>query len=103
MDGLALNAATVLTIAGMASVTWVTRMSGYLFGRRLNIEGRTKAALEAMPPAILTAIIAPMILTQGGAEAIAALVTVIAAIRLPTIVAIVLGVGTVVLLRQMGI
>ena len=103
MDFWAADAATLVTIAGMALVTWCTRMSGYLFGRRLQIAGRTKAALEAMPPAILTAIIAPLVLTEGPAEAIAATVTVLAALRLPTLAAISLGVGAVVVLRHIGL
>ena len=99
-DLFSLQGATVLTIAGMALVTWLSRMTGYALARRVAITGNAKAALEAMPPAILTAIIAPMAFSEGIAEAVAAAVTVLAALRLPTLVAVAIGVATVVLIRQ---
>ncbi len=99
-DHFSLQSATVITIAGMAFVTWLCRMTGYALARRIAITGRAKAALEAMPPAILTAIIAPMAFSEGIAEAIAAAVTVLVAMRLPTLVAVAIGVATVVLIRQ---
>lgn len=99
-DLYSLEGATVLAIFGMALVTWLTRMTGYALARRVAITGRAKAALEAMPPAILTAIIAPMAFSEGIAEAIAAAVTVLAALRLPTLFAVILGVATVVFIRQ---
>lgn len=99
-DWLILDIPTVTAILGMALVTWATRMTGYALARRIVIAGRAKAALEAMPPAILTAIIAPMAFSEGIPEAAAAAVTVLAALRLPTLVAVVAGVVTVVLLRQ---
>lgn len=100
---LTLSAPTVVAILGMALVTWACRMTGYALARRIAITGRAKAALEAMPPAILTAIIAPMAFSEGIAEAMAAAVTVIAALRLPTLVAVGLGVATVVLVRHLTI
>ncbi|RVU33681.1 hypothetical protein EOI86_21245 [Hwanghaeella grinnelliae] len=101
MDNLfSLQGATVITILGMATVTWLCRMTGYALARRIAITGRAKAALEAMPPAILTAIIAPMAFSEGIPEATAAAVTVFAALRLPTLVAVAAGVATVVLMRQ---
>ena len=99
----ALSGPTLLTIAGMAGATWLTRVSGYLVGRWMRFGPRSKAALEAMPPAILTAIIAPMVLTEGIAEAAAAVVTVLAAMRLPTMAAVALGVAAVAGLRALGL
>lgn len=100
-DLISLQGATVITILGMALVTWLCRMTGYALARRVAITGRAKAALEAMPPAILTAIIAPMAFSEGIPEAVAAAVTVLTALRLPTLVAVVAGVATVVLMRQL--
>lgn len=102
-DLFSLNSATVITIVGMALVTWACRMTGYVLARRVAITGRAKAALEAMPPAILTAIIAPMAFSEGLPEAVAAAVTVLAALRLPTLVAVAAGVATVVLLRHLPV
>ena len=87
-------------IAGMALVTLATRWAGYLLVGRFRIEGRLKGALEAVPPAILTALVVPVSLAEGPAETLAAAVTVLAAWRLPTLAAVVIGVGAVVLLRM---
>ena len=56
-------------------------------------------AFEAIPAAVLVALIAPVALTTGRAETLAALVTCLAATRLPLLPTIVIGVLTVVVLR----
>ncbi|WP_259782696.1 AzlD family protein [Aestuariispira ectoiniformans] len=89
----------ILTILGMAAVTALTRYSGYWLMGRFAIKGRLAGALEAVPGAVLIAIITPTALDSGPAEAIAAIVTVILALRVPTLAAIAGGVGTVVALR----
>ena len=96
---MTLDPITVLAITGMAIATWATRIGGYLIISRLTLSGRLQAAMEALPPAILSAIVAPMALTTGAAETIAAAVTILTAYRFPTIVAIVVGTGTVVMMR----
>ena len=89
----------VITIVGMAIVTWLSRASGFWLVRRIVIEGRLKAALEAAPPAILTGIVAPIVFLQGPAEAVGVAVTAIAALKAPTLVAVCLGVAVVAALR----
>ncbi len=85
----------------MALATYVTRVSGLYLMRGVMVKGRLKAALDAMPPAILMAVIAPTILTTGIAETIAAALTATAAfMRLPFIATILIGVISVVLLRM---
>lgn len=91
----------MLTIVGMALVTALTRYSGYWLMGRFAIKGRLAGALEAVPGAVLIAIITPSALSAGPAEAIAAIVTVVLALRVPTLAAIGAGVGTVVLLRYL--
>ena len=60
-----------------------------------------KAALDALPPAILMAVIAPTILTTGLAESSAAVLTAaVAFMRAPLVVTILTGVISVVLLRM---
>ncbi len=86
-------------ILAMAAATYVTRLAGYWLVRRIKLEGRVAAALEAVPGAILIALVAPTVLATGPAESLAALVTIILAIRLPTLVAVVGGVAAVALLR----
>ena len=91
---------TELAIAGMAVATYLTRVSGLYLMRFMKVEGRTKAALDAVPPAILMAVIAPVAFATGPAETAAAVVTAIAALRLPLIVAVIIGVASVVALRH---
>jgi uncharacterized membrane protein len=52
--------------------------------------------------AVLTAVIAPTLLTTGVAESLAGIVTVLAAVRLPLLGTVAVGVTTVVLLRLVG-
>jgi len=69
--------------------------------RGVTVKGRLKSALDALPPAILVAVIAPTVLTTGVAETAAAVITAGAALlRVPLIVTIVTGVISVVLLRM---
>ena len=64
------------------------------------IEGRMKAAMDAVPPAILTAVIAPTVFMQGWAEILAGALTAVAALlRAPLLVVIAVGVGSVVVAR----
>ena len=92
--------ATVLAILGMAVITYATRVAGLFLAGRLALSGRARTAFEAIPAAVLVALIAPAILTTGPAETIAALVTCVAAMRLPLLATIAIGVVTVVLLRN---
>jgi uncharacterized membrane protein len=92
--------ATTLAIIGMAVATYATRASGLYLMRGVVVTGRLKAALDALPPAILMAVIAPTILTTGVAETSAAALTAVAAfMRLPLVVTVLIGVVSVVALR----
>jgi uncharacterized membrane protein len=92
---------TVLTILGMGFVTYLTRIGGDLLMRNRELGPRMTAAMNAVPPAILTAVIAPSVLADGAADAIAGLVTVFAAFRLPLMGTILIGVASVVVLRSL--
>ncbi|WP_112662570.1 AzlD family protein [Microvirga flavescens] len=91
---------TFLAIIAMALVTYATRIAGLFVADRLVLTGRAKAAFDAIPPAVLVAVIAPTALTTGWAEAIATAITIIAAFRLPLLATIIVGVASVVLLRM---
>ena len=86
-------------ILAMATATYVTRLAGFWLVRRIKLEGRFAAALEAVPGAILIALVTPTALATGPAETLAALATIILALRLPTLMAVAGGVGIVALLR----
>ena len=94
-----LDGTTALTIALMAVVTYLTRITGLFIAERFELAGRTKAAFDAIPAAVLTAVIAPTLLTTGVAESLAGAVTILAAFRLPLLGTVVVGVVSVVVLR----
>lgn len=97
---MSLDNTTLLAILAMAVVTYFTRIAGLLVADRLALTGRAKAAFDAIPPAVLVAVIAPTALTTGWAEAAAAAITVVAAFRLPLLATVAVGVVSVVLLRS---
>jgi uncharacterized membrane protein len=91
---------TLLLILLMALATYSTRIAGYWLLRGRVVEGRMKAALDAVPPAILMAVIAPKVFLAGPAEMLAGGITLAAALfRLPLLVTIILGMASVVGLR----
>ena len=94
-----LDPIALLTFLGMLAVTYGARIGGYWFVRRYPVGPRLKAGLEAVPLAVLTAIIAPMVLATGPAESLAAVATLLLAWRFPVLVAVLGGITTVVLLR----
>jgi uncharacterized membrane protein len=96
-----MSGSALLAILGMALATYATRVAGLFLVRGVAVKGRLKAALDALPPAILMAVIAPTILLIGNAERIAAILAAVSAFfRLPLIVTIIVGVVSVVVLRQ---
>jgi uncharacterized membrane protein len=96
---MSIDAGTIAAILAMAIVTYGTRVAGLFIADRVVLTGRAKAAFEAIPPAVLVAVIAPTALTTGWAEAGATLITILAALRLPLLGTVIVGVLSVVLLR----
>lgn len=96
---MTLDGANVLAIVLMGLVTYFTRLAGLFVAGRSTLAGRRKAALDAIPIALLTAVIAPTLLTSGVAESLAGVVTILAAFRLPLLATVAIGVTAVVLLR----
>ena len=94
------QSATLVAILGMAAITFACRISGLLLGPRFRPTGRLRAAFDAIPPAVLTAVIAPTVLVTGPAETIAAAVAIVAALRSSMLVTILAGVAAVVALRH---
>lgn len=90
-----------LAILAMAAATVLTRISGLLLIRFVEIGVRQRRALEAIPPAVLMAVIAPTALVTGPAESLAVLATALAATRLPLLVAVATGVTVVAVARAL--
>ena len=89
---MSLDPTTLAAILAMAAVTYATRVAGFALVRRLELTGRAKLALEAVPGAVLVALVAPAVLTSGLADALAGLLTVLAALKLPVLGVVAVGV-----------
>ena len=99
---LALNWPWAAAVLGMAVVTYATRISGLLLLSGVEVKGRWKAALDAVPVSVMMAVITPMILMTGKAESLSAVIVAIAAyFRAPLVLNILLGMASVVLLRHL--
>lgn len=97
---MTLDAPTLATIVGMAIVTYLTRIGGLALAGRLDLGPRAQAAFDAIPPAVLIAVIAPSLLATGWRETAASAITVLAATRLPLLATILVGVLAIVALRH---
>lgn len=90
---------TLLAILGMAVVTYLTRISGLFLMSRVTLPRRLATALDAVPAAVLMAVITPAALATGPAETLAAAVAAIAALRLPMLAVVAVGVAAAALFR----
>jgi uncharacterized membrane protein len=105
---MSIDLPTFLVILGMAIGTYLTRIAGYFLLAGRQFGPRMTVAFEALPPAVLTAVIAPSVLLDlpglglravMSPEILAASITVLAAYRLPFLAVIALGTASVVALR----
>jgi uncharacterized membrane protein len=94
---------TVLTILAAAAATYATRAGGYfVLARMRRVPPRLQAALEAVPAAVLTAIVAPA-LVQGGWPELAALgVAALLSLRTGMTAMFIGGAATLILLRMVA-
>jgi uncharacterized membrane protein len=93
---------SLTAIAAMALVTYATRIAGFFVTHCLSLTVCAKAAFDAILPAVLVAVIAPSALTTGWAETVAALLTALAATRVPRLGTIAIGVVAVALPRNVA-
>ncbi|MCZ4089801.1 AzlD family protein [Sinorhizobium psoraleae] len=98
---MTLDPNAVLAILAMAAATVLTRIGGLVLIRFVAIGPRQRRALEAIPSAVLMAVIAPTALVTGPAETLAALATALAATRLPLLAAVATGVIVVAVARAL--
>lgn len=91
----------LITILGMALVTYATRAGGFWLMGLVTPSPRVEAWLRQIPGAVLVAIIAPTVLASSLAETLAALASALVALRTKNVlVAMVVGVGAVWVLRM---
>ncbi len=96
---MSLDPANLLAILAMAAATYLTRVCGLWLAGRIPAGGRTRAALDALPIAVLVAVIAPSA-AAGPAEVIAAVVTILAVRRLPLVALVAVAMAVVVVGRR---
>jgi uncharacterized membrane protein len=100
---MTVDLATFLAILAMAAATALTRLSGLVLIRHVSLEGSRRKAIESIPPAVLMAVVAPTAFATGIAETLACAVIAFAALRLPMLVSVALGVASVATLRALGL
>jgi len=96
-----MHTASLVTILLMACVTYLTRITGYLFLSKRTLGSRTKQILEAAPGCVLVSIIAPDFVSKSPADIIALIVSAAAAARLPILPTVVIAVTAAGLLRHL--
>lgn len=93
---------TVWIILAGALVTYLTRIGGHLILSRFRrIPPRLEAALNAVPAAVLAAIVAPYAVFFGVAEAMTIVAAALLAFRLPPLAVLAIGWALVWALRQL--
>lgn len=96
-----MHAETVLVILGMGLITYLTRAGGVWMMHRIQPSPFLEAWMRHLPGAVLVAIAAPAALTQGPADALAALAAAGVAIRTRSMMlTIIVGIVAVMLLRR---
>ena len=91
---------TVGTIVLMATVTYMTRIGGYLLLVNRELSRRTATVLDAAPGCVLIAVIAPAFVSGRMADLIALAITCAAATRLPLLATVLIGIGSAGVLRH---
>jgi uncharacterized membrane protein len=87
-----------------ALATYITRVGGYLIISTMrSVSPRVQAALDAVPAAVLTTIVAPAAVSHGWAEFLAIVIAGGAALRLSLIPMFIIGASAVVFLRWVGL
>ncbi|MEP0519805.1 MAG: AzlD domain-containing protein [Hyphomicrobiales bacterium] len=93
---------TFWLIVTLGALTYATRFGGHVvLSRFKRINPRLEAALDAVPAAVITALVAPAAFLTGPAEFIGAAMAVLLSFRLSMLSVVVLSTGTVALLRYL--
>jgi uncharacterized membrane protein len=100
---MTVDTSTLAVILAMTVVTLLTRFGGLVLVRFVTPGPRARRMLEAIPPAVLTAVVVPTALATGVAETLACAATILATQRLSLLPSVVIGIATVALLRGTGL
>jgi len=93
---------TIWIIAAAAVATYLTRVGGHLvLSRFQTVHPRVEAALNAVPAAVLTTLVAPSLLNAGPAEWAALVVAGLVSLRGGLMTMFLVGAAVLILLRQL--
>lgn len=99
-----MNTTTLGIIVAAAIATYLTRIGGHLvLSRFRSIPPRVEAALDAVPAAVLTTLVAPALVHAGPAEWIALIVSGIVALRTGLLTMFLIGAAVLTGLRYLGL
>ncbi|KLN61754.1 branched-chain amino acid transport [Kiloniella spongiae] len=91
---------TIFLILACALATYATRTGGHLVLSRFGTtHHRLEAALEAVPTAVLAALVAPSMVINGPAEAIAIALAGLIALRYSLVLSVLSGIVCLIVLR----
>lgn len=93
MSDLSTEFLSLLTFAGMACATYLTRVLGFVALRNRQLSARAQAVMEAAPGCVLIAVIAPYIVTDSPADVLALGLTALLATRLSMLPTVLLAVA----------
>lgn len=85
----------------MASVTYLTRVGGYVFLRNRTFSPRLAAMLESAPGCVLITVIAPDFVSDQPADLAALAITLVAATRLPVLPTVLIAIASAAILRAL--
>jgi uncharacterized membrane protein len=89
---MSLDATTVMTILLMATVTYATRVVGFLALRNRVLSAKAVTVMEAAPGCVLISVIAPDFASKNSADLVALTITVMAATRFSMLPTVLIGV-----------
>lgn len=90
-------------IVASAILTYLTRAGGHLVLSRFDrIHPRVEAALNAVPAAVLTTLVAPAAFTNGWPEFLTLAVAALISVRYSGMTMFVIGAAMIIILRQSG-
>lgn len=94
-----IHSETLWVIAGMAVVTYLTRLLGYVALRHRTLSPKAKAVLDTAPGCVLISVIAPEFATGNPVDLLALVITALAASRLSMIGTVMVGMSSAATLR----
>jgi branched chain amino acid efflux pump len=96
-----IDTASLLTIVLMATVTYLTRIGGYVVLRNRILGPRATAVMEAAPGCVLISVIAPDFVSDNPADLLALAITLLVATRLSMLPTVLIGIASAGLLRHL--